>query len=52
MNMFLDQVAADAEIAQWKQLAHQRRIRNKKYADEMARLSVPYDVRVTNKPPR
>lgn len=46
MNMFLDQDAADAEIAHWKRVAEQRRERNKRYAKEMVRLSVPYDVRI------
>lgn len=45
VNMFLDQDAADAEIVRWKRLAEQRRERNKRYADEMTRLSVPYAVK-------
>lgn len=43
--MFLDQDAANAEIAGWKRLAEQRRKRNERYADEMARLSVPYAIK-------
>ena len=50
VNMYLDREAADAEIAHWKSVAAQRRDRNKRYADEMARLSVLYDVRVTELP--
>ena len=45
VNMYLDQDAADAEIAGWKRLAVQRRERNERYADEMARLSVSYVVK-------
>jgi hypothetical protein len=49
MNIFLDHKAADAEIARWKRIAVERRERNRRYSEEMARLSVPYvlNVRIT-----
>jgi len=47
LNMYLDVEAADALIAAWKRLAEQRRERDRHYAEEMARLSVPYDVHCT-----
>lgn len=48
LNMFLDQEAADAEIARWKALAEQRRERGKRYAEEMERNARGYDVTVTS----
>ncbi len=45
VNMYLDSDAAEADIAHWKRLAEQRRDRDKRYGDEMVRLSTPYDVR-------
>ena len=45
MNMYLDHEAADAEIARWKALATERRERDARYADEIARHSMGYDVR-------
>jgi hypothetical protein len=47
MNMYLDQEAADAEIAHWKRVAEHRRDRDKRYGEEMTRLSVPYDVQTS-----
>jgi hypothetical protein len=47
VNMFLDQDAADAEVTYWKRMAEQRRDRDMRYAEEMTRLSVRYDVRMT-----
>jgi hypothetical protein len=49
VNMWLDDKAADAEIARWKRLAVERRERNRRYGEETARLSMPYvlHVRVT-----
>jgi hypothetical protein len=44
VNMWLDVQAADAEIARWKNLAEERRQRNRLYRDEMIRLSKPYIV--------
>jgi hypothetical protein len=46
LNMYLDQDAADAEIVHWKRVAEQRRDLNKRYAEEIARMSVPYNVRM------
>jgi hypothetical protein len=46
VNMFLDQDVADAEVTYWKRMAEQRRDRNMRYAKEMTRLSVRYDVRM------
>jgi hypothetical protein len=48
MNMYLDKDAADAEVARWKALAETRRERSQRYADEMARLSVPYRVTIVS----
>jgi hypothetical protein len=45
INMYLDQEAADATVAKWKQLAEQRRERDKRYGNEIKRLSMSYDVR-------
>ncbi|MET4170374.1 hypothetical protein ABIB99_001456 [Bradyrhizobium sp. LA6.1] len=45
MNMYLDHEAADAEIARWKAFATERRERDARYADEIARHSMGYDVR-------
>lgn len=49
VNMWLDHKAADTEIARWKRLAVERRERNRRYDEEIARLSKPYvlHVRVT-----
>jgi hypothetical protein len=44
VNMFLDHKAADEEIARWKRLALERREGNRRYGDEVARLSTPYVV--------
>src|SRR4029077_17672582 len=46
VNMYLDLDAANADVAQWRALAAARRERAQRYADEMQRLSVGYDVRV------
>jgi hypothetical protein len=46
MNMYLDHEAADADIARWKHLAAERRERNARYADEVARLATGYDVKI------
>lgn len=46
VNMYLDHEAADAEIARWKAIALERRERDTRYGDEVARLSQPYDVKV------
>jgi hypothetical protein len=42
MNMYLDHDAADAKIARWKRVAEQRRDRDKRYAEELARWYMPY----------
>jgi hypothetical protein len=49
MNMFLDQEAADAEIAWRKALAEQRRERDRRYADEMERNARGYHVTVAGR---
>jgi hypothetical protein len=46
MNMHLDHEAADAEIARWKALASERRERDARYADEIARHSMRYNVKI------
>jgi hypothetical protein len=46
MNMHLDSEAADAEIARWKALAVERRERDARYADEIARHSKGYDMKI------
>jgi hypothetical protein len=46
MNMYLDHETADAEIARWKGLAAQRRERDARYANEVARHSQGYEVKI------
>jgi hypothetical protein len=46
MNMYLDDEGATADIARWKQAASDRRGRSARYAEEMARLSQPYDLKI------
>lgn len=46
INMYLDSEAADAEIARWKALALERRERDARYADEIARHSKGYDMKI------
>lgn len=42
--MHLNHKAADAEIARWKRLAEERRIRDRDFAEETSRLVVGYNV--------
>jgi hypothetical protein len=45
-NVWMNDDAADAEIARWKSLARERSERDARYADEIARLSQDYDVKI------
>jgi Methylamine utilization protein MauJ len=47
LNVYLDSETAEADIAHWKFLAEQRRELDRRYAEEMKRLSVAYDVRMS-----
>ncbi|BDV33922.1 methylamine utilization protein MauJ [Methylocystis iwaonis] len=47
VNMHLDHEAANAEIASWDRLAVERHERNRRYGEEMVRLSTPYAVHVS-----
>jgi hypothetical protein len=44
LNMFLDHEAAAADLAHWKTVAEQRRERDRRYGEEMARNALGYDV--------
>jgi hypothetical protein len=44
--MFLDPEGAAAELAHWKALAVQRRERDRKFAEEMARNARAYDFKL------
>jgi hypothetical protein len=46
MNMYQDDEAADLLIARWKQLANDRRDRDKRYGDEITRLAQSYQIRI------
>jgi hypothetical protein len=46
VNMYLDHVAADAEIARWKHLATERRERDARYGDQLVHHAGGYDVKV------
>ena len=46
-NMFFDSKGGAAELALWKSLAEQRRVRNRQFAEEMERAARGYDVKVT-----
>ena len=46
-NMFLDDKGAAAELAHWKSLAEHRRERARKYAADMERDAVRYQVRLS-----
>jgi hypothetical protein len=46
LNVRMDHKAADAEIARWRALAVERRERDTRYADEVARHSQGYDVKI------
>jgi hypothetical protein len=47
MNMYLDHEVADAEIARWKTIAMERRERDARFADEVARHSQGYAVTIS-----
>lgn len=49
MNMYLDHKGAAAELAYWKDLAEQRRERDRKYDEQMERDTRGYDVKVSGK---
>jgi hypothetical protein len=47
LNMYLNHEGAASELAYWKALAEQRRERGRKFAEEMERNALGYDVKVT-----